>query len=96
MGNHRSRCCRVLSAVEVEEKVMKCPYCGNEMESGVVQSARTIFFTTKEHKNWFFPDVASGEEVTLSSHNWTRPTCKAFHCAFCQKVVIDYAGENEN
>ena len=35
---------------------MKCPYCGNEMESGVVQSARTIFFTTKEHKNWFFPD----------------------------------------
>lgn len=74
---------------------MKCPCCGNEMDSGVVQSARTIFFTTKEHKNWFLPDVASEEEVTLSSHNWTRPTCKAYHCAFCQKVVIDYAGENE-
>ena len=33
---------------------MKCPCCGNEMESGIVQSARTVFFTTKEHKNWFF------------------------------------------
>lgn len=33
---------------------MKCPCCGNEMESGIVQSARTIFFITKEHKNWFF------------------------------------------
>ena len=53
---------------------MNCPWCGSEMKSGVVQSARTIFFTTKEHKNWFLPDVASGEEVTLSSRNWTRPT----------------------
>ena len=40
-------------------------------------------------------EMESGEEVTLSSHNWTRPTCRAFHCAVCQKIVIDYAGENE-
>lgn len=39
----------------------------NEMESGVVQSARTIFFTTKAHKNWFLPDVASGEEVAFGA-----------------------------
>ena len=72
---------------------MKCPSCGIEMKSGVVQSARQIFFTTKEHKNWFIPDVAGEEGVMLSSHNWTRPTCKAFHCAACQKVVIDYSEE---
>ena len=72
---------------------MKCPSCGIEMKSGVVQSARQIFFTTKEHKNWFIPDVVGGDEVMLSSHNWTRPTCKAFHCAACQKVVIDYSKE---
>ena len=32
---------------------MKCPCCGKEMTSGIVQSARQIFFTTKAHKNWF-------------------------------------------
>ncbi|MGN0800403.1 MAG: PF20097 family protein [Christensenellales bacterium] len=42
---------------------MKCPCCGNEMTSGIVQSARQIFFTTKAHKNWFIPDVAGNEEI---------------------------------
>lgn len=74
---------------------MKCPYCNNEMTSGVVQSARQIFFTTKAHKNYFVPDVAVGDEVLLSSHNWTRPTCKAYHCDKCKKVIIDYSEEAE-
>ena len=73
---------------------MKCPCCGNEMESGIVQSARQMFFTTKAHKNWFIPDEGSGE-VLLSSHNWTRPTCAAYHCEECKKVVIDYSIEVE-
>lgn len=72
---------------------MKCPYCGKEMISGVVQSGRQIFFTTKSHKNWFFPDIAVDEEIVLSSHNWTRPTCVAYHCDECKKVVIDYSEE---
>lgn len=72
---------------------MKCPYCGKEMISGVVQSGRQIFFTTKAHKNWFFPDIAVDEEIVLSSHNWTRPTCVAYHCDECKKVVIDYSEE---
>ena len=70
---------------------MTCPYCGKEMVKGVVQSGRKIFFTTKEHKNWFLPDIALEDEFTLSSHNWVRPTCIAYHCADCEKVVIDYA-----
>ena len=74
---------------------MKCPCCGGEMTSGVVQSARQIFFTTKAHKNWFVPDTAGNEEVMLSSHNWTRPTCAAYHCSKCKKVVIDYSVEVE-
>lgn len=69
---------------------MKCPYCGmTEMEKGMVQSGRTIFFTTKAHKLFFTPNE---EEVMLSEKNWTRPTCEtAYHCAYCKKVVIDYS-----
>ena len=70
---------------------MKCPCCGGNMTRGIVQSARQIFFTTKAHKNWFLPDTATGDEITLSSHNWTSPTCAAYHCSACKKVVIDYS-----
>lgn len=72
---------------------MKCPFCGNVMTNGIVQSARQIFFTTKAHKNWFLPDVATREEIVLSSHNWTGPTCVAYHCAACKKVVLDYSAD---
>ena len=67
---------------------MKCPTCGQEMEEGVVQSAREIFFTIEPHRFWF---KVKKEEVLLSSHNWTRPTCVAYLCRNCKKVVINYA-----
>lgn len=67
---------------------MKCPTCGQEMEEGVVQSAREIFFTIEPHRFWF---KVKKEEVLLSSHNWTRPTCIAYLCRNCKKVVINYA-----
>ena len=70
---------------------MKCPCCQNEMASGVVQSARQIFFTTKAHKNWFIPDVEGNNEILLSSHNWyqyeansDQGLCRIYHgsCGF--------------
>ena len=67
---------------------MKCPTCGQEMEEGVVQSAREIFFTIEPHRFWF---KVKKEEVLLSSHNWTRPTCIAYLCRNCKKVVINYS-----
>ena len=74
---------------------MNCPFCGKEMLKGVVQSARQIFFTTREHKHWFVPDMALTDEIILSSHNWTRPTCIAYNCEKCKKVVIDYSENAE-
>ena len=67
---------------------MKCPTCGQEMEEGFVQSAREIFFSIEPHRFWF---KVKKEEVLLSSHNWTRPTCVAYLCSNCKKVVINYA-----
>lgn len=72
---------------------MKCPCCNREMEKGVVQSAREIFFTTESHNFWFMP--SGNQEVSLSSHNWTQPTCIAYICRTCKKVVIDYAKKTE-
>ena len=68
---------------------MKCPCCGKEMIHGVIQSGRQVFFTTEPHKHCFIPE--GNEEVLLTTHNWTRPTCVAFHCSQCKKVIIDYS-----
>ncbi len=67
---------------------MYCPCCGKKMTKGVVQSAREIFFTTEPHK---FAFKANCLETILSFHNWTRPTCVAYQCKDCKKVVIDYS-----
>ena len=66
---------------------MKCPCCGIEMTVGVVQSAREIFFTTEARQVWFRPRK---NDVLLSVDNWTKPSCTAYHCLKCKKVVIDY------
>jgi len=72
---------------------MKCPCCGSEMIKGYVVSARRILFSTEDNECLF--DIKSKEDVVLSSHNWTGPTCIAYHCDKCQKVVIDYSKEAE-
>ncbi len=67
---------------------MNCPCCNKEMIVGVVQSGREIFFTEKEHNFFLAPGT---EDVSLSYSNWTKPTCTAYHCPDCKKVVIDYS-----
>ena len=73
---------------------MNCPYCGKEMTKGVVQGSRGFYFTTQPQSVWFWPDKTRGD-FFLSSHNWTVPSCVAYHCAACRKVLFDYAAETE-
>lgn len=73
---------------------MKCPICNHDMKEGVIQSGRIIFFTTEAHKFFMAPDEAADNEIVLSRHNWTRPTCKAYHCEKCKKVILDYNDES--
>lgn len=68
---------------------MKCPYCNNEMVSGIIQSAREFFFTTRP-RNALMRFKPDGDDVSLSSHNLTSPTCLAYQCTNCKKIVIDY------
>lgn len=46
---------------------MNCPYCNEEMVPGVIQSQRQIFFTSKEDKNCFIPDVACRDEIMITT-----------------------------
>ena len=66
---------------------MICPFCGRPMVTGFVQARDQIYFTEKKHKFFF---AASADDVILSKKNMTCPTCLAYHCPDCKKVVIDY------
>lgn len=66
---------------------MTCPFCNNPMTPGFVQARAEVYFTEKPHKLMF---AAKGNDIVLTQHNNTAPTCTAWHCPLCQKVVIEY------
>ena len=66
---------------------MACPTCNSPMISGFVQARGEVYFTEKPHKLMF---AAKGNDVVLTHHNNTAPTCAAWHCATCRKIVIAY------
>ena len=66
---------------------MTCPTCNNPMTPGFVQARAEVYFTEKPHKLFF---AAKGNDVVLTQHNNTAPTCTAWHCPICRKVVIEY------
>ena len=72
---------------------MNCPYCGNEMTRGWVQSARRVLFTTRINESGF--DFKAKGDVVLTVNNFVNPNCIAYHCGACKKVVIDYAEKAE-
>lgn len=68
---------------------MNCPCCNKEMTKGWVQSGRRVLFTTIKSEGGF--DIKDKSDVVLTVNNFFNPTCVAYHCGSCKKVVIDYA-----
>ena len=70
--------------------MMKCPYCGNEMERGVIQSPHEISWTDKKH---FFGRAGFHKgSVVLSQLSFlTGSAVRAYCCKSCKKVSIDYS-----
>lgn len=66
---------------------MTCPTCNTPMTPGFVQARGEVFFTEKPHKMLF---SAKGNDVVLTQHNNAAPTCRAYLCPLCRKVVIGY------
>ena len=66
---------------------------GNDMWFGS-ESTRN-FLTTKPDQKWLIPSINKKDEIMLSSHNWSKPTCMAYHCPACRKVIIDYSVKSE-
>lgn len=67
---------------------MICPYCGEKMEHGYIQSGDCfdVFFTKKKSK------LASALGITqLTTGNTLGVFVEAYKCEACKKIVIDYS-----
>ena len=72
---------------------MNCPYCSNEMELGLIQSAQELAWTKGETKRAFRIAGTTKDAVILSPLNLknmaTGCAVKAHLCRSCRKIVID-------
>ena len=69
---------------------MKCPYCGKEMEAGLLQSARWIFFGKEKHKAFYLPKEGVDRVVAVD-----RPTgawTESFYCEDCEMLITPLKG----
>jgi hypothetical protein len=57
------------------------------MITGLIQARGEVYFTEKPHKMLL---GAKGKDVVLTKNNMTAPTCPAYHCPACRKVIVEY------
>lgn len=78
--------------MKIQEEVTadreRCPYCGQELEDGYIQSPSQIYFNRGSKARFF----ASGDlsSIRISSFGVPRaPYIKAAYCDRCQKLIVN-------
>ncbi|MBO4848986.1 MAG: hypothetical protein J5586_07540 [Clostridia bacterium] len=72
---------------------MRCPYCGEEMIKGVVQSRDGVCWTEKE-RPVAAVGIGGGMRIPLaepSARPFRGSSAEAFCCTKCKKIVIDFS-----
>ena len=70
---------------------MKCPYCGGEMEAGILEGERYLLWAKKPHKISYRPKEG---EVLLGEKTINAVAVEAFICKQCRKITVDYSDLN--
>ena len=73
---------------------MKCPYCSNEMEQGIIQSPQELSWKRGTNRAVFGRAEFHEGSVVLSEFSFMKGSAvAAFLCRECKKVIIDYSDE---
>ena len=76
---------------------MKCPYCGNEMEQGLIQSPHELAWVEGEKRHIFSRAKFYEGALVLSKISlWRGSAVTAWLCRDCGKVIIDVADEKSD
>ena len=69
---------------------MNCPYCGKEMESGLIQSQREIAWYKGRKRHLFARAAFHEESVVLSKLSFLKGSAvAAYLCRDCKKVIVN-------
>ena len=76
---------------------MKCPYCSNEMEDGIIQSPQEISWKKGTKRPFMGRSRFHEDSVVLSKLSFMKGSAvKAYLCRVCMKVIIDFSDENSD
>ena len=68
---------------------MKCPYCGEEMELGMIESSDPLGW--KKEKTFVNrPSKKRGEIMLAKPAMFGHGTVDAYLCRECRKIIISY------
>ncbi len=71
---------------------MKCPYCGEEMRLGYIQSRdRVAWDEKKKMVTAFSPTKTATVDLATEGSLFGGVSAEAYLCVDCKKVIIDYA-----
>ncbi len=70
---------------------MRCPFCGNGMEAGYVQSGNLMVWVKKKHYVSLLPKEG---EVLLDRNYLSGAIIPAHICKQCKKVIAEYQGKD--
>lgn len=69
---------------------MKCPYCGNEMEHGIMSGdGRSGVHFAPEGKKLTLGDKLTGVGALKVKHRFTTFLIEADYCEKCKKMILD-------
>jgi len=68
---------------------MKCPCCKKEMEKGLMQSSRDLFWTAEPKQYWMPPQEENGD-VDVSILRLTGNGAQAYLCRDCKQLLMGY------
>lgn len=76
----------------MESISMRCPYCGGEMEKGLIESNHEINWKKRNRRSFFGNADFHKDSVVLSGLSFIKGSAVvAYLCRKCQKVIIDYS-----
>lgn len=74
---------------------MKCPYCDNVMQKGLIQSPQELSWIKGEKRKLLGRASLYKDSVVLSELSMMKGSaCIAYNCPNCKKIIIDYADGN--
>jgi len=73
---------------------MNCPYCGSEMDLGVLQAGLSIIWTPKAHRISLIPRQ-DGRDVVLARDALSTAKAPAYRCFKCLKLIVEYDESTE-